>query len=138
MWSNMAVHFKQNDFLLQSTTAKPYLVHLGQKNSFSSKLIQKGPDGPQRVPNGQKHFSLPFGLFRTYFDHYGTLTSLPGWAIFGPNETIFGPKRIIFGPSPFMNSGPLSKKRLITRSPVWPACRAPKPPFWNINMAAIP
>ena len=38
------------DFLLQSTSAKPYFVHLGQKKSFLSKMVQKGPDGPKMGP----------------------------------------------------------------------------------------
>ena len=32
----------------------PTLSILG-KNSFLSEMVQKGPDGPRRVPNGQKH-----------------------------------------------------------------------------------
>ena len=36
------------DILLQSTSAKPYFVHLGQK--IMSEMVQKGPDGPKRGP----------------------------------------------------------------------------------------
>ena len=42
------------DILLQSTSAKPYFVHLGQKNHFClkwSKRVQMGPKGFQMVKN---------------------------------------------------------------------------------------
>ena len=39
------------DILLWSTSAKPYFVHLGQKKSFLSEMVQKGPDWPKRDPN---------------------------------------------------------------------------------------
>ena len=48
-------HFKQKLIFFQSTSAKPYFVHLGKKNHFLSEMAQKGPDEPKRVLNGQKH-----------------------------------------------------------------------------------
>ena len=46
---------KQIDFLLRSTSTKPYFVHLGQKNHFCLKWSKRVQMGPNRVPNGQKH-----------------------------------------------------------------------------------
>ena len=37
-------------------------------------FVQKGLDGPKRVPNGQKHLGWPFW---SILDHFGLLTSLP-------------------------------------------------------------
>ena len=37
------------DFLLQSTSAKPYFVHLGQKKSFLSEMVHIGTKGSQMV-----------------------------------------------------------------------------------------
>ena len=91
-------------------------------------MVQKEPDGPQKVPNGQKHLGLPYWPL---LDHFGTLTSLPCWAIFGPKWTIFGP-------SPVMNGGPKRKKKAHHHvSYMWPACGTPIHTVWNINMAAI-
>ena len=49
------------------------------KNHFSFEMVQKGPDRPKRVQNGQKHLCWPFG---TLLDHSGMLTSLLCLAIF--------------------------------------------------------
>ena len=68
------------DILLQSTSAKPYLVHLGQKKSFLSEMVQKGPVGPKRVPNGQKHLVGPFW---SLLDPFGPLWSVDKPAMFG-------------------------------------------------------
>ena len=79
----------KNDFLLWSTSAKPYFVHLGQKIHFClkwSKSVQMGPKRSQMVKNTLVDH---FGPFWTLLDHFGTLTSLPCLAIFGPKWTIF-------------------------------------------------
>ena len=99
------------DSLLQSTSAKPYFVHLGQKNHFYlkwSKRVQMGPEGYQMVKNTKVEH---FGPFRTLLDHFDKLTSLSFLAIFGPKWTIFVP-------SPFTNGGPQSKEKA-TSSPVF-------------------
>ena len=48
-------------FLLLSTSAKPeiniknLLYPFGAKKSFLSEMVQRGPEGPKRIRNGQKH-----------------------------------------------------------------------------------
>ena len=97
-----------------------------QKIIFLFEMAQKDPDGPKRVPNDQKHWS-----FWSLSFPFGTLTSLPCLAIFGP-------KWAIFGQSPVMNGRTQSKKKADHHvSYVWAACGTPISPFWNINMAAI-
>ena len=72
-----------------------------------------------------------FGPIWTLLNHFGALTSLSCFAIFGP-------KWNIFGPLPVMNSGPQSKKRLIIRSTLCGLLLEPRnAPYWNINMATI-
>ena len=41
-----------------------------QKNHFPFEMVPKDPDGPKRVPNGQKQLSLPF---RTLLNPFGPL-----------------------------------------------------------------
>ena len=104
------------------------LCPFAAKKSFLSEMVQKGPYGPKRVPNGQKHLVWPFW---SLLDHFGALTSLPCLAIFGPKWTIFGP-------SPVMNGRPHSAKKAHHHVYyVWPACGAPSLPLWNINVVAI-
>ena len=81
-------------------------LSISGKNSFFSEMVQNGPDGPKRVPSGQKHLGWPFW---SLLDHFDKLKSLPCLAIFGPKWTIFWP-------SPMMSGGHRSKKRLITTS----------------------
>ena len=99
------------DILLRSTSAKPYFVHLGQKNHF----VWNGPKGSRWTQTGsqmiKKTYVYHFGPFWTLLDPFGALTSLPCLAIFGPKWTIFGP-------SPVMNGRPQSEKRFIITSPM--------------------
>ena len=93
-------------------------------------MAQRGSDGPKRVPNDQKHWFDHLGPFWTLLDHLRTLTGLLYLAIFSP-------KWIISGPSPVMKDGARSKKKAYHQvCYVWPVCRNPKRPLWNINMAA--
>ena len=72
--------------------------------------------------SGQKYLGRP--PFWTHLDHFGTLTSLPCLASFGPKWTIFGP-------SPVIHGGHQSKKKAHHQvSYVWPACRTPKFHVW--------
>ena len=97
-------------------------------NSFFSEMVQKGPDGPKRVPSGQKHLGWPFW---SLLDHFDKLKSLPCLAIFGPKWTIFGP-------SPMMSGGHQSKKKAHHYVfYVWPACGTPILPVWNIRAILI-
>ena len=99
-------HFKQElIFCSEAPLPNPPLSITG-KTSFFSEMVQNGPDGPKRVPSGQKHLGWPFW---SLLDHFDKLKSLPCLAIFGPKWTIFGP-------SPMMSGGHQSKKRLITTS----------------------
>ena len=55
-----------------------------------------------------------------------------------PCLAFFGQKRALFRQTPAKTGGPESKKKVHHQvSYMWPACRTPKPPVWNINMAAI-
>ena len=57
----------KNDFLLQSTLAKPYFVHLGQQIHFCMKWpkrVQMDPKGSQMVKN---HSGRPFWSLLEYF-----------------------------------------------------------------------
>ena len=91
------------DILLRSTSAKPYFVHLGQKNHFClkwSKRVQMDPNG---VPNDQKDLGWPFW---SLLGPFGPLWSVDKPAMFGK----FWSKMDHFGPSPVMNGGPQGKK----------------------------
>ena len=70
-------------------------------------MIQKGPDGPKRVPNGQKRLGWPFW---SLLDPFGPLWSVDKAAMFGPHHHV---------------------------SYVWAACGTPFHTVWNINIAAI-
>ena len=52
----------------------------GAKNQFLFEMAQKGPDGPKRVPNGQKHLGWPFW---TLLDPFGPLWNVDKPAMFG-------------------------------------------------------
>ena len=43
------------DFFAPEHLRLTLLCPFGAKNSFSFEIVQKGPDWPKRVPNGQKH-----------------------------------------------------------------------------------
>ena len=49
------------------------------KNHFLSEMVQKGLEGPKRVPNGQKHLGWPFW---SLLDHFGPLWSVDKPAMF--------------------------------------------------------
>ena len=57
------------------------------KTSTFVERAQKSPDGPKRVPDGQKHFSLAFW---SLLDHFGMLTNHPYLTIFGPSSVMNG------------------------------------------------
>ena len=101
-----------NEFFAPNGQSRVWRRCLRAKNKFLFEMVQKVPDGPKtfgkRVSNGQKHLGWPFWYL---LDHFGTLTSLPCLAIFGPKWTFFGP-------SPVMNGGPQIEKRFITKSPM--------------------
>ena len=108
----MAVHFKQNDFLLQSTTAKPYLVHLGQKFIFFQ-IGTKGFRWPPKSPNWSKTFQLTI------------LVSLgPVWVTLERWQAcqvwpFLVQNRPFLGHPQSCTVDPKVKKRLITRSPIY-------------------
>ena len=52
----------------------------GAKNQFLFEMAQNGPDGPKRVPNGQKHLGWPFW---TLLDPFGPLWNVDKPAMFG-------------------------------------------------------
>ena len=104
-------HFKQKlIFCFEVSPPNPTLSIWGKK------VI--GPKGSQIIKNT---WDDHFGPLSTLLGHFGTLTSLPCLAIFGPKGTIFGP-------SPVINGGPQSTKKVHHQqvSYVWPACRNPK------------
>ena len=103
-------HFRQKMIFL------PQMVKVGFGRCASEQKINVCLKWSKRVrmgPKGKKHLGWPFWSPWTLLGHFGTLTSLPCLAIFGPKWTIFGHPH-----SPVMNDGPQSKKRLITRSPM--------------------
>ena len=84
-------------------------------------MVQKGPDGPKRVPNDQKDLGWPFW---SLLDPFGQL-----WTIDKP---------AMFGHFWAMNGGPQSKKKAHHKvSYVLFACRTPKDTVWNMNMAVF-
>ena len=90
-------------------------------NQFLFEMVQKGQDGSK----GSKTLRL------TSLAHFGTLTSLPCLAIFGPKWSTFVPSSV-------MNGGPQSKKKAHHKvSYVLFACRTPKDTVWNMNMAVF-
>ena len=72
----------------------PALSIWGEIIHFCLKWSKGVRMGPKRVSNVQKHLGWPFW---SLLDLFGTLTSLPSLAIFGPKWTIF---------EPVMNRGP--------------------------------
>ena len=70
-------HFKQKlIFCSEAPPPHPF----GAKNSFLFEMAQKGPDGPKRVPNGQKHLGWPFW---TLLDPFGPLWNVDKPAMLG-------------------------------------------------------
>ena len=57
-------------FFAQKYLCQTLLCTFGATNWFLSEMVQKCPDGPQKVPNCQKHLGLPF---RTLLDPFGPL-----------------------------------------------------------------
>ena len=49
------VHFRQNDFFAPNGQSRGWQRCFGAKYQFLFETVQKGQDGPKRVPNGQKH-----------------------------------------------------------------------------------
>ena len=124
-------NFKQELIFCSEAPLQNPTLSIWGKKSLLSEMVQKEPDGPQKVPNGQKHLGLPYWPLLNPFRPLLTLTSLPCWAIFGQKWTIFGP-------SPVMNGGPQSEKKAHHHiSYVWPACGTSISPVWNINMFVI-
>ena len=118
------------NLLVQNGQSRYRRRSFGAKNQFLFQMLKKGLDWP-RVPNGQKHFCWPFW---SILDPFGPLWVVDKPALFGHFWSIIDP----FWASPVLNGGPQSKKKAHCQvSYVWPACRTPKFPVWNINMAAI-
>ena len=63
-------HFRQKSICCPMRTKLGSAEVLLSEYHFSFEVVQKGPDGPMRVPNGQKHLGLPF---RTVLDPFGPL-----------------------------------------------------------------
>ena len=68
------------DFLLRSTSAKPYFVHSVQKIHFCLKWSKGVRSGPKRVSNGQKHLCWPSW---SLLDPNGPLWNVDKPAMFG-------------------------------------------------------
>ena len=45
----------KNDFFAPNGQSRGWQRCFGAKYQFLFETVQKGPDGPKRVPNGQKH-----------------------------------------------------------------------------------
>ena len=45
----------KNDFFAPNGQSRGWQRCFGAKYQFLFEMVQKGPDGPKRVPNGQKH-----------------------------------------------------------------------------------
>ena len=67
-------------FFAQKHLRQTLLCPYGATNWFLSKIVQKDPDGPKRVPNCQKHLGLPF---QTLLDPFGPLQNVEKPAMFG-------------------------------------------------------
>ena len=75
----------KNWFFAPKHLRQTLLCQFGARISFLSEMVQKGPDGPKRVPNGQKHLGWPFW---SLLDPFGPLWNADRPAMFGQ----FGPK----------------------------------------------
>ena len=53
-------HFRQKWFLAQNGQSRVLQRCFGAKYQFLFEMVQKGPDGPKRVPNDQKDLGWPF------------------------------------------------------------------------------
>ena len=70
----------KNWYFAPKHLCKTFLCPFGAKTSFLSEMVQKGPDGPKRVPNGQKHLGWPFW---SLLNPFGPLWSVDKPAMFG-------------------------------------------------------
>ena len=75
------VKVKENDFFAPNGQSRGWQRCFGAKYQFLFETVQKGPDGPKRVPNGQKHLGWPFWSLS---DPFGPLWSVDKPAMFGP------------------------------------------------------
>ena len=71
----------KNDFFAPNGQSRGWQRCFGAKYQFLFETVQKGPDGPKRVPNGQKHLGWPFWSLS---DPFGPLWSVDKPAMFGP------------------------------------------------------
>ena len=114
-------HFKQKWFFAQKHLRLTRLCPFGEKIDFLPETVQKCPDGPKRVPNGQKHLGWPF------------------WTLldtFRPLRNVDIDKPVMFSHFWAIPSHERCKKVHHQVSYVWPAWRTPKHPVWNIKMTA--
>ena len=95
-------------------------------------MVQKGPDQPKMVPNGQKHFKWPLWCL---LDPFGPLLIVDNPAMFGH----FWSKIDQFWAIPSLERWPPKWKKAHHHkvSYLWPACRTPKHPVWIINMTTM-
>ena len=70
----------KNQFVAPQGQSSVWLRRFWAKNHFLFEMVQKGPDGPNRVPNGQKHLGWPF---RPLLDPVGPLWNIDKPAMFG-------------------------------------------------------
>ena len=71
----------KNDFFAPNGQSRGWQRCFGAKYQFLFETVQKGPDGPKRVPYGQKHLGWPFWSLS---DPFGPLWSVDKPAMFGP------------------------------------------------------
>ena len=123
--------FTRIDILRRSTSAKPYFVHFRQKFIF----FWNGPKWPRRAQEGSKWSKtlrlailVPFGPFWITMEHRQACHVMPFLAQSGP---------FLGHPQSWTVDSKVKKKVHHQVSYVWPACRTPKHPVWDINMAAI-
>ena len=82
---NQATHRRLDDepifyFGVQYGQSRVWRIYFGAKNQFWFEMVQKGPDGPKRVPNGQKQVGWPF---QSLLDSFGRLWNVDKPAMFG-------------------------------------------------------
>ena len=70
----------KNDFFAPNGQNRVLQRCFGAKYQFLFEMVQKGPDGPKRVPNGQKHLGWPFW---SLLDPFGPLWNVDKPAMFG-------------------------------------------------------
>ena len=85
-------HFTQNfSFCSKSLLPRSSLCFIGKKSSF----VWKDKKGSKQSQNGPKWSKTCYinhlGSFWTLLDHFGTSTSLPRFAIFGPKGPFWTP-----------------------------------------------